>query len=179
MLQKFWKLILGEKERFLVGGIFGLVAFALSFVFLLNKDLFFDRAWFEGEGSFIEMDDAGWRAKAEKYVQEAQPERGICVSEWLGRDQKYLYLAIGCGKFQQNLGEISVEGQQNFYPTRIEFEGETLAQIDQVETTKDNGAVRSLFPKRAFDMYRWKSHRDRFLKMGWEKTTSLSNTSGS
>ncbi len=169
--QKISNFLRGEKDRFLVGIAFALVAFGISFSFLLNKDLFIERSWFEGAGKFIEMDDSGWRTKAEKYFQENHPDLGVCVSEWLGRDERYVYLGLGCGKFQQHLGEITVEGQQIFYPTRFEMDGESFTDVDQVESTKDSGAVRSLLPKRAFDMYRWKSHRDKFLKLGWEKTS--------
>lgn len=173
--QKIWKFLRGEKERFLVGIVFASVAFGVSFFFLLKRDIFLERSWFEGVGRFIEVDESGWKTKAEKYFQDRHPDLGVCVSEWLGRDERYIYLGLGCGKFQQHLGEISVDGQQTFYPTRIELDGESFTDIDQVETTKDSGAVRSLLPKKAFDMYRWKSHRDKFLKLGWEKTSSTSS----
>jgi hypothetical protein len=163
-----------DKQRFIVGFSFALLAFGLSYLYQSNKDIFFERKWTEGVGRFVEAMDYELQKKAEEYIQTNGARKDeLCVSEWIGKDEQYLYLGVGCAKFQQQLGDISAEGDQNFHPTRVRYDGQEVEHYQQPDAENEKSAVRDLFPRKAYDLFRLKAHQEKFFKRGWEKTLSL------
>ncbi len=163
-----------DRQRFIVGLSLALIAFSLTYLYQSKKDIFFERRWTEGEGKFVEALDYEMQKRAEEYIQANGARKDeLCVSEWIGKDEQYLYLGVGCAKFQQNLGDISAEGDQNFHPTRVRYDGSEVEHYQQPDSENEKNSVRDLFPRKAYELFRLKSHQEKFFRRGWEKTLSL------
>lgn len=97
-----------------------------------------------------ELFQAGVRY-AEKRI---KPEGGGCVSRWLGRDQKYVYLTIGCAKFIRQYGEVRAIGDQEMRAVRLRyFWGRWVFEMKQTNSEWFNESLRYLYPPEAIQAF--------------------------
>jgi hypothetical protein len=165
-----------EKNRFIVAIAFATVGFVLTFLLVNYRDLFFEREFVATIGTFHQEVDPKLMNSAGEFIKNrlARPNE-VCVTEWIGKDEKYVYMGIGCAEFSESLGKISATGDQNYHATRLRYDGNEIEHYEQPDQRNIRYSIRSLFPKQVYQWFRIQTNSEKFLKKGWEKTQILSD----
>lgn len=146
-----------------------LIAAGATFLIQNNRDLFFLNEWREPSGTFTK-EEVPALAKGALGVASQLHTGATCVQRWAGRDDTYIYLALGCGRFREENGKIVVEGDQSFKPTRLRYDTTEVWQLEQVDERNFENSLRRLFPRPAGDRVRVLLDSDTYKKMGLAKT---------
>jgi hypothetical protein len=73
--------------------------------------------------------------EATRSFAEARAPGNACVVRPLGRDTKYLFMAIGCAVFAEVEGKIHlVTGDSTLQPTRLRFSGDQVSSWEQPDS---------------------------------------------
>lgn len=158
------------KQSVRIGTAATLALLAAGATFLLqnNRDLFFLNEWREPSGVYTK-EEVPALAKAALDIASQLHTGATCVQRWAGRDETYIYLALGCGRFREESGKIFVEGDANFRPTRLRYSDTEVWNLEQVDDRNFENSLRRLFPRPAGDRVRALLDPDAFRKMGLAK----------
>jgi hypothetical protein len=133
------------------------------------RDTLFEWQWTKFSGQFSKESDAELRAAALRYYQEKQAKPGqVCVEQWAGRDERYLYMAVGCAKFQERLGVIETEGDNNFIPTRFRYDGKEVNHFEQPDFSEFENSIKKMFPREAYHLVAVLLNQEQFQRRGLE-----------
>lgn len=144
--------------------LFAVLAAGGAALFYLNRDLLVEWKRVRPAGEFKAAEDAKLAAAALAFAQEKMARSGEdCVGQWVGRDDKYLYMAVGCAKLEEKMGELSTSGDSNFHPTRFRYDGGEIENWEQPDQQEYANSMRRLFPKEAQDLLRL--NQDLFIKL--------------
>lgn len=119
-------------------------------------------------GAFHPELDADLFQRATEYAERKISAPGAtCVSQWVGTDDAYVYLAIGCAKFMRQYGEVRAYGDQGFRAVRIRrWWGKKLFGFDQADPDQIHASLKALFPHTVAQEW-WKRSSPRvFLEQG-------------
>jgi hypothetical protein len=160
---------LRKSYRLLLATVCALIAGALTFVMQQNRDFLFESRWHEPDGQFDAREDKTLMEEALKVAQEEM--RGTtCVGEWVGKDERYVYVTMGCGIFKQEGNKIVVSGgDRNYRPVRLERNGFELRRAEVVDSANFLNSVRRLFPKVAADMLAVRMNAELYKERGLAK----------
>jgi hypothetical protein len=163
-----------EKKRFFVALVCAAFAFLLTLLIYNHRDFLLDREFTKGVGKFQQEVNPTLKKNAEDFIQSKLARaKEVCVSEWIGRDEGFVYMGVGCAEFSESMGNVLAVGDQNYHPTRFRYDGNEVEDFEQPDESNFNYSVRSLFPKSAFQWFRIQTNSEKFLKKGWEKTQIL------
>ena len=101
---------------------------------------------------------------------------GVCVSQWFGRDDLYLYTKVLCDDFREEDGRVVRAGQGQFLPTRFEYDPTTnTVQSMEVAVPNEFGSLRTLFPKPVYSIMRYYNEpSEEILREGLKKSAEQS-----
>ncbi len=129
--------------------------------------------WAKVNGAFDATPDES-RSRAARDFAEASHAGQACVEKWLGKDDKYLYLALGCARFEESLGEIKAHGgDPNFLPTRMRYDGDRVLSMEQPKAKAYQNGLRRLFPVEAAEKLRNKSSLPEFHQLGLARMVEI------
>lgn len=154
-----------KAKRFGVALAAALVAFFATNYIYAERDSIFEWEWARPSGAFVSANDDPLRIAARDFAEARNPGQA-CVEKWLGRDEKYVYLALGCARFHEKLGEVQAEGQPNFIATRFRYGGSVVRSMEQPSMRAYQNGVRRLFPREAAEKLRNTSSLPEFLRRG-------------
>lgn len=144
--------------------LFALLAAGATALFYLNRDFLVEWQRVKTAGSFTAAEDPKLGAAALAFAQAKIARPGeACVGQWVGRDEKYLYMAVGCARLEDKMGELTASGDSNFHPTRFRYEGGEIENWEQPNQEEYANSMRRLFPKEAQDLLRL--NQDLFFKL--------------
>jgi hypothetical protein len=144
--------------------LFALLAAGGTALFYLNRDLLVEWKRVKPVGAFTSAEDPKLAAAALAFAQEKMARPGEdCVGQWVARDEKYLYMAVGCAKLKEEMGELTTSGDANFHPTRFRYDGDEIENWEQPDQQEYGNSMRRLFPKEAQDLLRL--NQDLFIKL--------------
>lgn len=162
-----------EPKRFLFAFTFALLAGGIAAVAYLNRDLVFEWQRVKAVGEFTAAPALELEAAAIQFAEKKIARSGqVCVGQWVGRDEKYVYMTVGCAKFFQELGETKAEGDQNFLPTRFRYDEKEIEHWEQPNLDQFANSMRRLFPKEAMAALAGKRNADLYLKLGLARQAS-------
>jgi len=135
------------------------------------RDSFFEWQWRKPAGVFTEQEDPKLRQAALEFVQKKITEPGeVCVDQWVGKDERFIYMAVGCALFAEKLGQVEAKGDQNFIATRFRYDGEEIETIEQIGNGDFKNAIRRLYPKAAAYLLMVRMNEDVYRRLGMEKS---------
>lgn len=135
------------------------------------RDSFFEWQWRKPVGAFTEQEDPKLRQAALEFAQKNLAALGeTCVDQWVGKDERFIYMAVGCAKFAEKLGQVEAEGDENFIATRFRYDGEEIEAIDQIGGGEFKNAIRRLYPKAAAYLLMVRMNQDVYRRLGMEKS---------
>lgn len=144
--------------------LFALIAAGASALFYLNRDFLVEWKRVKPVGEFETAQDPKLAAAALAFAESKMARPGEnCVGQWVGRDEKYLYMAVGCAKLEERMGELHTSGDANFHPTRFLYDGDEIENWEQPDQQEYGNSMRRLFPKEAQDLVRL--NQDLFIKL--------------
>ena len=150
LLAKIEKL---DKVRLAFASVCAFLAMASSSYLYLNRDYFLSFGWERAHGELVLVEEKDLLRAARDYAEAGLVDQ-VCVERWLGRDDRYLYLALGCGAFRQYLGAVHVSGDLEFRPTRLRYSGSKVSDLEQPLPGAFENGLRRLFPQRAAQRFR-------------------------
>jgi hypothetical protein len=128
-----------------VAFVFALVAaIAVGFV-QAGRDIIFEHDWARAHGKLEAgaspalMDSA--RDEAEK-----RHHGKSCVAEGLARDDRYLYVGLGCADFHSN----PPVGDQDLRAARFRYSGDRAFDMERSDERAYENSVHRLFPKEVY-----------------------------
>lgn len=144
--------------------LFALLASGATALFYLNRDLLVEWKRVKPAGTLITVEDPKLRAAAIEFAQAKMARPGeTCVGVWAARDEKYLYMGVGCAKLEEKMGELTTSGDSNFHPTRFRYDDDEIKNWEQPDQEEYGNSMRRLFPKEAQDLLHL--NQDLFIKM--------------
>lgn len=156
---------------FVIPALFGA---AMIFAY---RDVVFHWDFATPVGDFVFEKDAELLLRADDFLQ-AQNQGQTCVTDWLGRDEKFLYLYGLCGTFESPAdGQVKMtNGWEK--PLRVEWDLEAR-RIDSAASPEEGADAgrhyRQMFPKLAYAMARQnqdeRSHK--LLQQAYRKQQGL------
>jgi|GEM_PF-7067781 len=153
-------------SRLAVALAFAGVAALLTNTLYNERDRVFEWSWTKAHGKFDASPDEE-HAKAARAFAEGKRPGQACVEKWLGKDEKYLYLALGCARFEETLGEVkALDGDHNFLATRMRYSGDTVQSIEQPHPQAYQNSLRRLFPVEAAEKLRHSTSLPEFHSQG-------------
>lgn len=154
--------------RLLVASVCALAAGGFTFLLQSNRDFLFENRWHEPYGTFDPREDKNFLSAALALAQEEM--RGTtCVGNWIGKDERYVYLTIGCGIFRQEGAKITVRGDQNFRPVRMRINGFELRGAEAADPASFENSVRRLFPRVAAERIETRMNPQIYREQGLAK----------
>lgn len=143
----------------LAGGIVGLISY--------NRDALFEWQWVKFQGAFSPQENLELRAAARKLYQEKMARPGqVCVDQWIGKDDRYLYMAIGCAKFEERLGAVETSGDSNYIPTRFRYDGKDIEHFQQPDLSEFENSIKKLFPREAYHLLAVRLNEEQYRQSG-------------
>jgi hypothetical protein len=139
-----------------------------TFWLVLHLDSFVEWNWATSRGQYSEAENITLSVAAVKYAEEGKPGK-VCVEKWLGRDDCYLYLALGCAAFRTHLGEVEVDGDPNYLPTRLRVHGSEVGDLEQPSAPSFANGLRRLFPQIAAMRFRQAANYAEYRQRGLER----------
>lgn len=144
--------------------LFAFIAAGATALFYLNRDVLVEWKRVKAAGTFSAAEDPKLRAAALAFAQEKIARPGeTCVDQWVGRDERFIYMAVGCAKLEEKMGELTTSGDSNFHPTRFRYDGSDIENWEQPNQEEYGNSMRRLFPKEAQDLLRL--NQDLFIKL--------------
>lgn len=157
-----------KEER--ISLVLALVAAVSAGSAYLKRDAIFTWRWQELRGEWHPEPSAELAQKAIDFAETKNPG-AACVGRWIGRDDTYLYLALGCGRFTERLGAVVADGDQNFLAARFRYEEKEVTGLERNTEGQFRNSLRRLFPKVAGEKMLLLRDRDLYLKSGYERST--------
>ena len=151
---------------------FGCLSALLAGFVFQHRDSFFAWEWHRAHGKFEEKAEEKLELAARDFAESQRPGT-VCVSKWLGKDEKFLYLAMGCARFRETLGEVRFQGDGNFQPARFRYLGEKIEKMESPEAEAWENSLRRLFPKEAADKFRFSLSQPEFERRGIARMAEL------
>ncbi len=156
----------GTLIRLAVAFAFAGAAMVATTLVYNERDQLVDWSWSKSHGKFDPAPNEPLAAAARDYAEKQHPGQA-CVSKWLGKDDKYLYLALGCARFEETLGEVkAVEGDSNFLATRMRYSKDTIEGMEQPHPKAYQNGIRRLFPMEAAEKLRNTNSQPEFHSQG-------------
>lgn len=137
-----------KSQRLIVATVCALLAGAVTFFFQYNRDVIFENRWHESHGNFDPKEDKALFDSALVFA-EGEMRGATCVAEWIGKDERYAYLTLGCGRFRREGAKILVTGDQNYIPVRMRIGGAEVTSAERADLNALENSVRRLFPREA------------------------------
>jgi hypothetical protein len=145
---------------------FALVAAAAAGLVYLNRDFLFEWQRVKAVGKFTAEEDPILSAAALQFAQEKIARPGAsCVGQWIGKDERFLYMTVGCARIEEKLGEVVTIGDANFHPTRFRHDGRDIENWEQPNEEEYANSMRRLFPKEAVERLKGRLNRELYLKL--------------
>lgn len=141
--------------RLAVAMAFALVAAVVTALIYFERDLIFQWDWAKPHGRFQAEPDETLERLARDYAETQRPG-AACVGKWLGKDEKFLYLALGCARFDEKMGKLEVEGDTTYIPSRFRYSGQEIRSFEQPNKNRnayENG-IRRIFPLPVYEKFR-------------------------
>jgi hypothetical protein len=152
--------------------IFGGAAGAAYFY----RDSLFEWNWVRSAGSFTEKENPGLRKAALLYLEERLSKPGeVCVDQWIGMDERYLYMAVGCAYFEEKMGQVEAIGDANYLATRFRYRRDEIEHLEQPDLREFRNSLRRLFPRQAAHLLMVKMNPDHYRKAGLAKIQARSS----
>lgn len=153
-----------ESIKILVAAIGAILAGGGAFFLHQQRDVIFVYDW-RPTRNFSELEDAGLRQAAVASVQAKRPGTH-CVSQWVGRDETYAYLSVGCALFKRSDRGVYVEGDQNFRPARFRLKGASIENFEILPPGSGENALRRIYPRPAGDRVRVRLNEEEYRRLG-------------
>jgi len=157
-----------RSQRILIASLAALIAGLLTFVLQANRDLLFENRWHDSVGPFVPTADPRLLQQAIGAA-EAEMRGATCVGNWIGKDERYAYVAVGCGAFRAEGAKIQVTGDQNFRPVRFERNGAELKNPEGVDAKNFENSLKRIFPRVAADRLSIRMNAQLFREQGLAK----------
>ena len=146
------------------------VSSGLTALLYLNRDELFDWQRVKAVGVFQPAEDPALRAAAVAYADKLIAHRDqVCVDQWVGKDDRYVYLALGCARFEEAAGAIQTSGDRNFHPTRLRYWGTNILSWEQPDESEYRNSMRRLFPREAEALVNVRLNEEIFRRLGIAK----------
>lgn len=143
-----------QVSRLVVALVFAGAAMLVTSFLYNERDRIFEWSFTKAHGKFDPSPDEA-RAKAARDYAESRHPGQACVEKWLGKDDKYFYLALGCARFEETLGEVKAEdGDRNYVATRMRYSGDSLKSLEQPHPQAYQNSLRRIFPVEAAEKLR-------------------------
>lgn len=143
-----------KAARLAVALIFGAIAAGATAFVYNERDVIFAWNWASPSGKFQPEPDEALRLAARDFAEARSPGRA-CVDKWVGKDDKYIYLALGCARFEEKLGEMKAhDGDSGYLAARLRYSGSEVRSLEQPRVKAYENGLRRLFPKAAADRLR-------------------------
>lgn len=156
---------------FAVALLLALIAGACTGGVFLYRDRFFGASKMEASGALDLTPDDAILQMAHRYAEKklGSPD-SVCVSRWLGKDRRFVYLAFGCAKFTLQYGEWRAYGDQGFRALRLRhFFGAFFFGMDQGDPEDLGQSLRRLYPPAINDLWWRQSSSADFMSAGQAK----------
>jgi hypothetical protein len=154
-------------RRIFFSAVFALIAGVITYAVQTHKDaIFIYHA--KPSVSFTSKVDPVLAQAADAAIQSRFPTQ-TCVSEWVGRDDRFVYVTGGCGIFTRVAGEIKVTGDANIEAFRYRIDGEKVYDEDVVNNHNFENSLARLYPKEAASLARIHMNPDLFRDRGMAK----------
>lgn len=161
--------------RLAVALVFGALAAGATGIIYSERDVLFHFDFARPAGRFQPEADLTLETAALAYAEAKAPGQA-CVEKWVGKDDKYVYLALGCARFEEKLGELrAVGGDPGYFATRLRYSGTEILGLERPSSRAYENGLRRLFPKEAADRMRGLSSSD-FLRLGLARMAARGNT---
>jgi hypothetical protein len=140
----------------------------------LYRDYFFSSAMEPAGKLELGSNDALF-VKAQVYAQKKLGTPGsVCVSRWLGKDNRFVYLAFGCAKFTLQYGEWHAFGDPGFRALRLRhLWGKVFFGLDEGDPEDMGQSLRRLYPTAINDLWWKQSSSSEYMSAGVAKTKPL------
>lgn len=161
--------------RLAVALLFGGLGAGATALIYTERDTFFQWDWAKPAGRFQPEPDETLRRAARDYAEAHSPGQA-CVEKWVGKDDKHAYLALGCARFVETLGEVRAHGgDPGYVATRFRYSGHEIRGFEQPRAKSYENGLRRLFPKEAADRLRAISLAD-FHRQGLTRMAERGNS---
>ncbi len=152
--------------RVAVALAFAAAAGLLTNIIYKERDRIIEWGWTRSSGAFDPSPDWDHLKAAITYAELKHPGQA-CVAKWLGKDEKFLYLALGCARFEESLGEIkALDGDVNYLATRMRYSGPEAEGLEHPHPFAYQNSLRRLFPVEAAEKMRNMGSVPEFLSKG-------------
>lgn len=162
--------------KHLIVAIFLGVSLFGSYMIFQNRDVVFYWDFAKPVGELRLEDEPVLRDAVDAFLRvNNDNSHGVCLADWLGRDDLYIYAQVLCDDFREEGGQVVRSGQGDLIPTRFEYDPTTnTVQTMEVGNHQEFGSLRTLFPKPIYSLLRSKRQPDaEMLKEGLAKMQTL------
>ena len=129
-----------------------------SFYISENKDYIFDWSWYRPRGSYQNVIQPKLVSAARDFAEARHPGEA-CVAMPLGRDEFYLFLAIGCARYSE-------KSETNLLPARARYRGDEVVQLEIPPKETHPNSIRRIMPATAFEKMRYGFPHTEILEAG-------------
>lgn len=128
----------------------------------------------EDQGKFDPAPHPALEAAAVAYAEQKRPGQA-CVAKWVGKDDKYAYLALGCARFEETLGQVKIaQGDTNFLATRMRYSGDSVSSMEQPRLSSYDNGMRRLIPREVAEQLVNTRSQPEFLRLGLARMSQRS-----
>ncbi len=136
-----------------VGLVFALVAGSTAGLLYSSRDYLFEWSWAKTHGRFEETVPLELTVAVRDYAELRRPGEA-CVAKPFGKDDRYVFVSVGCGKFA-DAGKAPTEGDAAMVPSRFRYSGDRVSSWEEPEKGAFENSVRRLFPVAAYERIRY------------------------
>ena len=147
--------------RFAVGLGFAASAAAATAYVYGKRDFLFEWDWARVHGKFEETVEPRLVIAARDLAESKRPGE-VCVAKALGKDEKFLFLAVGCGRF-------SPKTDTPLLAARVRYSGERVSALEIPQREAYPNSLRRVLPQEAFEKMRYGFPRKEILQAGLER----------
>jgi hypothetical protein len=138
--------------------VFALVAAGAAALVYGKRDFLFEWDWAKTHGTFEAGVPPALVASA-RDLAEAKHPGAACVAKGLGHDDKFVFLAVGCGRYPEN-------GEAPLAAARARYSGEQASSLEIPSREAYPNSIRRIFPLRAFEALRAGFPKSEILQEG-------------
>lgn len=91
---------------------------------------------------------------AARDLAESREHGAACVVAPLGRDDSFLFVQLGCGRFQGEPPNVREIGEPEPTATRLRYRGSLVSDLERPAPDAYENSLRRLFPREAFERLR-------------------------